>query len=260
MLTEITNDFRIVFFDIESAPNISYTWGMYDQNVIHFIEQWHMLSFSYKVSGDKTPVTYTLPDFDLYQTEPNNDRELVKKLWEVLDSADLVIGHNSDSFDLKKAAARFIYHGLPPPSPYKSVDTLKLARKLFAFNSNKLTDLCQYLGIGKKVKTGGFDLWLGCMSGDLKSWKTMAKYNAHDVALLELLYQKFRGWAPTHPDITINKKTSDVLCPTCGGNKVQKRGHRKTKMYQARLYQCQNEKCFHWFTGPREKRVDEPAV
>lgn len=252
---EVQEKYRIIFFDLESAPNIGYTWGTWETDVIQFIEEWHLLSFSYKEADEKAVTTYSLNDFESYQTDKKNDYELVKKLWEVLDSADLVVGHNSDAFDLKKAAARFIYHGFPPPSPYKSVDTLKLARKLFAFNSNKLTDLCQYLGIGKKVKTGGFELWLGCMSGDEKAWKLMRKYNAHDVLLLEQLYHRFRGWATTHPNITVKLHSDQYLCPACASPKVQRRGWNYIRAYRAQRYFCLN--CTKWSSGPREKIATE---
>ena len=44
---------------------------------------------------------------------------------------------------------------MPPPSPYKTIDTLKIARKYFGFNSSKLDDLGRVLGAGEKVRHGG---------------------------------------------------------------------------------------------------------
>jgi DNA polymerase III epsilon subunit-like protein len=56
--------------------------------------------------------------------EPTNF-DVVKKLHGLLNQADIVIGHNSDKFDLKKVAARCIYHGLKPISPVKTIDNLE---------------------------------------------------------------------------------------------------------------------------------------
>jgi hypothetical protein len=48
--------------------------------------------------------------------------------------------------------------------------------------------LGHFLGIGRKLNHTGKALWLGCMSGDPKSWKKMRRYNQQDVRLLEAVY------------------------------------------------------------------------
>lgn len=209
-----------------------------------------MLSFSSKERG-KRPVTWALPDFSLYKNSPFSDKVLVEALWHVLDGADLIVGHNIDKFDLKRINAQFLLHGLTPPSPYKTVDTLKLIKKVFAFNSNKLDDLCKALGIGQKVKHYGFELWLGCMRGDPKSWALLKKYNAKDVILSEKFYDRIRAWDDTHPNITLDTNQS-LRCPVCG-SKTQKRGFKNLKTYRLRQYWCINPKCHKYSTGERER-------
>ena len=82
-----------------------------------------------------------------------------------------------DEFDIKKANARFIYHGLKPTKFYLSIDTKKVAKKYFKFDSNSLSSLGEYLGLGEKVDTGGYSLWKGCLLGDPASWKKMKMRN-----------------------------------------------------------------------------------
>ena len=126
----------------------------------------------------------SLVDFpSAYKKDPENDSSLVKALWDLIDEADVVIAHNGDKFDMRKANARFVAHGLGPASPVKQVDTLKVARRYFMFNSNKLDHLGAHLGLGRKVDTGGFETWAGCMRGDMKFWKRMTKYAKQDVDL-----------------------------------------------------------------------------
>ena len=125
---------KVLFFDIETAPNMSYVWGQWQQDVIKHVDEWYILCFSYKWEDHKSTHVVALKDFELYDNDPGNDLQVVKKLWELLDEADIVIGHNSDAFDIKKANARFVYHGLGPPSHYQTVDTLKMARIHFKFN------------------------------------------------------------------------------------------------------------------------------
>src|SRR5690348_8030702 len=110
--------YNIVFLDIETAPIKAYTWAAWDTDIIEIEEDWFIMSFSVLRAGSKKPETYSLPDFSLYEKEPHNDRELAQKLWELLDTSDLVVAHNGDKFDLKKINARLIYHGMTPPSPY----------------------------------------------------------------------------------------------------------------------------------------------
>lgn len=246
--------YKIAFLDIETAPNLAYVWGKWEQDVIAFEKQWYILSFSVKYADSKKAQVYALPDFtESYSEDPTDDRALVGKLWEILDGSDLVIAHNGDKFDLKKINARLIVHGFPPPSPYKTIDTLKVAKKYFAFDSNRLNDLCQLLGLGKKFKTGGFELWMGCLRNDPESWAKMKKYNTQDVYLLELLYNRFRGWITTHPNINLNKNCEKLMCPACGSDKIQRRGFYNAKTYRSQKFVCLQPSCRKWSFGKREK-------
>lgn len=206
-----------------------------------------MMSFAYKWEGKSTQVK-ALPDYALYKKDSTNDRELVKELWGIIDEADIIIGHNIDRFDLRKINARFLYHGLTLPSSYKTVDTLKVARKMFMLNSNKLDHIAKHLGIGEKVDTGGFGLWLECMAGVKSAWDLMKKYNKHDVDLTELVYKKLRPFSPNHPNLNVIKGTTHD-CPTCGSHSTQKRGFHLTKVGKYQKYQCQA--CSSWSTGEK---------
>ena len=228
---------RILLYDIETAPNLAYVWGKWEQDVIAFKEEWYMITFSWKWLGEKDTHVLSLPSFKRYSKDKTDDKNLIVALWELFDEADIVIAHNGNSFDQKKTNARFIYHGLPPPSPYKQIDTKLIAKRYFNFNSNSLNDLGQYLKLGEKLKTGGFDLWLGCLSGDKKSWKTMCDYNKQDVILLEKVYLKLRGWDQQHPNVNLisGDKTN---CPSCGSDHYKKRGLNYTKVHTYQGYQC----------------------
>lgn len=234
---------KILFLDIETAPSLGYVWGKWEQDVIEFKQDWYILSFSYKYLGEKKIRTHALVDYPGFLLDKKNDRHLVRDLWGILNSADIIIGHNLDKFDIKKINTRFISLGFPPPSPYKTVDTLKVARKLFRFDSNKLDDLSRCLGIGRKVEHTGFRLWLECMDGNVESWKLMKKYNEQDIVLLEKVYLLMRPWINPHP--TVNK--GEVACPKCGSTKVEKRGFSYTLLRKKQRYQCQS--CSGWWEG-----------
>lgn len=223
---------------------------MYEQNLIDLQKSWYILCFAYKWLGERKIHTRALPDYKRYKKDREDDSALVKDLWHLYDEADVVIAHNGDKFDLRKSNARFVKHGLSPPSPYKSIDTLKIARNRFAFLSNKLNDLGAYLGLGRKLPHTGFHLWKNCMHGHPKAWRRMRAYNARDVALLERVYSRLRPWAPSHVNLSAMSEKS--CCPVCQSTHIQQRGYNLAKVKKTPRFQCQD--CGHWFSATKIPR------
>lgn len=248
---------KILIFDIETAPNLAYVWGKYEQNVIDYEKEWYMLSFAYKWLGEKTVHVKSLPDYKLYGKDKTNDKALVVELHKLFNEADVIIAHNGDQFDIKKSNARFLVHGLTAPSSYKTIDTKKVAKRYFNFNSNKLDDLGNILGLGRKVDTGGFELWLGCMSGDMKSWAKMCKYNKQDVVLLEAVYLRLRGWITGHPNLNVTEGTLSN-CPNCHSERLHARGYAVTRVNKYQRWQCQD--CGAWSKGTLIKQVKGKVI
>ena len=201
---------RILYWDFESAPALGWVWRKWETNVLSFEADWYVLSVAWHWEGDKGYNVASLPTSLCLRENPEDDQGLVRLAHDLFDKADIVIAHNGIAFDTRKIQARMMFHGLNPPSPYSEVDTLKIARKHFSFTSNRLDDLCQPLGIGRKLATGGFDTWLGCMRGDPTAWAKMTRYNKHDVKLLVALYMKLLPWTTVHPNLaTIS---GDLAC------------------------------------------------
>ncbi len=245
---------RIAYLDIETAPNLGWVWGKWEQNVIDFSKHWYILSYGVKWQGERSITVRSLPDYPtVYKRDREDDSALVKELHGVFDAADIVIGHNVDKFDARKSQARFVQLGLAPPSPYKTVDTLKIARKHFAFDSNKLDDLGGYLGVGRKLPHTGKHLWFGCMSGDAKAWATMAKYNRQDVALLEQVYLKLRPWSTTH----YTRAHMHDACPVCQHPETRSKGWLYTATGRRQRRVCNG--CGHYFRHAKHERDPVPG-
>ena len=251
------NNPKILLFDIETAPNLAYVWGKYEQDVIRYYDEWYMLCFAAKWLDKSKIITSKLNDFKLFKKDKQNDLEICKVLWKLLDEADVVITHNGDEFDVKKTNARFIYHGLPPPSLYQTIDTKKIAKKYFKFNSNSLDDLGKHLNLGEKLKHEGFSLWLKCMSGDRNAWNKMIKYNKQDVVLLEKVYLRFLGWMNNHPNYGVYRQQTQV-CPNCGSNDLMKNGLRATKTQLYQRWRCNN--CFTNCQSIRAEKINKPGI
>jgi len=224
---------KVLFFDIETAPNLAYVWGKYEQDVIAFKSEWHLLSFAYKWLGNPEVKCETMHN-------QRNDKKLSKKLRDLFDEADVIIAHNGDAFDIKKARARFAFWGLKPPSQFATVDTCKVAKRYFNFNSNRLNDLGIYFKVGQKVKHTGFDLWLGCLKNNRASWALLEKYNKQDVILLEEVYNKLLPWMDRHPNMALLSNITEKGCPKCGSIKVVKDGIRANSMTLQQQWKCKS--------------------
>jgi len=228
------NKSKILFIDIETAPLVSYTWGLWEQNVIDVKQDWYVMCFAYRWLGDRSATSVGFGT-------SRSDRGVMHRIHKLLDEAKIVVAHNGDKFDIRKINARLAFHKFAPPSPYLTVDTKKVAKKYFGFDSNSLDNLGKYLGLGRKEKTGGFDLWLRCMAGDGKAIDNMMEYCANDVDLLHDVYMELLPWMSNHPNMSGNQKA----CPKCSGKKLHRRGKaRSISGLEYQRFQCQD--CGGW--------------
>lgn len=229
---------KILVLDIETSPIISYTWGLFDQNVglNQIVKDWNILSYAAKFIDDKK-IYYN----DLSKAKDiHNDKLLIQDLWKLLDQADIVIGQNSVAFDVKKIKARMLIHGMKPPSSFKQIDTMLLSKKHFNFTSNKLEYLSKTLcAKNKKLlhkKYAGFELWSECIKGNQSAWREMKAYNIADVLSTEELYTKLQPW-----DSSINfNMYSDELTNVCacGSSSFKKNGYKYTSIGKYQRYVC----------------------
>lgn len=239
---------KVLLFDVESSPNIGYTWGKWEQNVIEFVKEKQIISFAWKWLDEKEVHCLALPMFKGYLKDRDSNKALIERLHELFCRADVIIAHNIVNFDDKMANTDFLLNGLPPPPPHKTVDTLRVARSKFAFSSNKLDDLGARLGLGRKVKHPGFPMWLGCMNGDKKSWAEMVKYNKGDVILLEKIYLALRPYMTNHPNM--NAMDDHLGCPACKSTNMQRRGFTMSGAGRRSRFQCMD--CGKWSAGSKK--------
>lgn len=229
---------------------MGFTYGKWEQNVIEFIKEKEIISVSWQWLGETEVHALALHDFAGYKPTVLNilepcsmsNKKLMAAYRKVLSKADVVIGHNLDKFDTKLTNTDMILNDLYPTESYKTVDTLKIARTRFAFQGNSLQALGARLGLGSKVKHGGFQLWKRCMAGDMKAWALMKKYNQGDVRLLFKIYKKFLPWIKNHPNM--NALDNHIGCPSCKSTNLHSHGYRINAKGRIHRYQCQD--CGKW--------------
>jgi hypothetical protein len=219
----------ILIFDIETAPALVYTWAAYDQNIIATERDWSVLMFSYKWVNRKGVKPVAIWSDPGYKPGDLDDRYVIERIHALFDAADVTVAHNGDRFDRRKSNARFLYHGMNPPSPYQTVDTKKVSSREFANYKNTLDDLGRmYLG-ERKITHTGIELWLDCMAGDPAAQRRMERYANQDVRLLERYYRLLIPWMgmPGKPAIAPNYNfwsKGERVCPKCGNPKIHFRG------------------------------------
>lgn len=231
---------RILLIDIETAPLRAYIWQkeVWGANVSsdRVISEWFMLTWAAKWLGDEEIVSMKLTG---EEARKEDDSRLVKELWYLLNSSDIVIAHNGIRFDSPNISTRFLLNGLPPCKPYRQIDTLLVAKKQFGFTHNNLNGLAKLFNLGEKIETT-FDLWTRCLDGDNKALAEMEVYNRHDVELLEEVYIKLRPWIKGHPNLGTYVEESTPRCAVCGStNLVETADFYYTNLGKYPIYKCE---------------------
>jgi DNA polymerase elongation subunit (family B)/ribosomal protein S27E len=210
------NQIKRLFFDIETSPNIGFFWSpgykislSYD----NIIKERAIICICYKWAGEDEIHSLT---WDGNQS----DKKLLEKFIKVANTADEIVGHNGDKFDLPWVRTRCLFHKIPMFPNYTTVDTLKHARSKFRFNSNRLDYIAKFLGIGSKISTS-YDLWKQIvLNKDKKALEDMVTYCKKDVALLEEIYNTLSPYIPakTHHGVILGQGKHS--CPECGSTNM----------------------------------------
>jgi|TARA_R110000765_G_scaffold317882_1_gene410255 DNA polymerase elongation subunit (family B) len=245
---------KILVLDIETAPNLAYVWSFFKTNVAPAMvkDNCTIMCWSAKWVGENAIYFESAQ----HQTE----KVMLSALQMLLDEADMVVGHNVSGFDMPKIRGRCMVNGITLPSPYKEIDTLRIARKEFAFDSNKLESLAKILGLVEKSahkKFPGFELWAECLKGNKAAWKEMKAYNIQDIVTTEEVYIALRPYASNHPNLGVYMELDVIVCPKCGSEDQEKRGFSTTNVGKYQRYRCND--CGGWHRSrsteyPQDKR------
>lgn len=222
-MIEVENKpFKRLFFDIETSYNTVASWNVGQKISLgtdNILKERAIICICYKWANEDT--VHSL------NWERGDDKKMLKAFIKVLDQADEIIGHNSDRYDIRWIRTRCIKHDIPMFPTYQSLDTLKATRGGFRFNSNRLDYLGEFLGLGRKLNTGGFSLWKDIVeNNDPIALDGMIEYCKQDVVLLEAVYNKLNPYIKhkTHAGVVMGNDACS--CPNCGSKDTVSRGFR----------------------------------
>ena len=249
---------KVLLIDIETSPEVSMHWRRFKENITEDqnLQYTKVLGFCYKWLGEADVYSVYPEAPPVFMEDSSDEYGIIEQAHALFTEADIIVGHNVDRFDVPVLNARMIYHGFNKPRPFKTIDTLKIAKTEFRFPQNRLDVICNYLGLGRKVEHEGFQLWRKCMMGDPDAWAKMEEYNIGDVVLLEELYLKLRSWTPRVPNMSLTYPNSIARCPTCGSHDIEvSEGFAFTQVSVFDLYHCND--CGGWARGRKNVKTTE---
>jgi DNA polymerase III epsilon subunit-like protein len=213
---------RRLYFDIEVSANVGLFWQSgYKLQVgtENIIKERAVICICYKWEDDE----------DVYYLQWDKkqcDKKLLQEFINVANEADELVGHNGDKFDLAWIRTRCLLHKIDMFPTYNTIDTLKIARSKFRFNSNRLDYIGKFLGLGQKNHTN-FDLWKDIMLKNCtKSMNTMIDYCIQDVVLLEKVHKALNNHIPAKTHYGVIFGGDRGSCPECGSDEVIKNNRR----------------------------------
>ncbi len=257
---------KILFIDLETLPNKVLNFSLWQDSTPYVAveKERTIICGCYKWLGQKKVHTISISQYTSFDDDVYDDYMVCQDLMKVILEADVVVYHNGKKFDRRFWNTRLLINGMDPMPKLIDVDTLKVARKHFYFNSNRLNDICETLGLGNKLATGGMSLWkrIACPTSyddQLKATYKMEEYCAQDIVLLEKLYVFLRPWMDNHPNLNLITGDADA-CPSCGKKHTLKTNpswaYGSTLRYQR--YRCEKSKggCGAW----SKARVSDKSV
>ena len=221
---ESDDGFKMVFLDLEVAPAKVLAFNMFK----HFSSPDHIVQFPYVLTAawnwlhdDENEIfSIALSDCESFSKDVTDDYEIIVELWNVLDQADVVVAQNA-RFDVGWFSQQCAKHGLPEPSPYRVICTLKNSKGNFSLPSNSLGYVVKYFNLEHhKLKHDGIELWKRCMDGEVKAFEEMLVYNRGDIPTLRNLYLTTRAHIEKHPNLSIYFNDDKQRCPVCGGENL----------------------------------------
>lgn len=242
-LSARTADIKRLFFDIEKSYCIGWFWQPGFKLRItadQIIKESKIICICYKWQHeDKVRV--------LKWDAEQDDKKVLEEFVHVIGDADEIVAHNGDKYDMKELRTRCIKHGVLVFPKYRTIDTLKKARSLFNFPSNRLDEIGRFLNVGRKIENER-GLWdKVCLENDRRALTDMVNYCMQDVLLLEEIFYAMSPYIDHNTNFAVKLGRDKWACPECASERVELSHTDTTPMgYIKRHMKCNDcRKFFH---------------
>lgn len=235
---------RILFFDIEST-GLRADFGI-------------MTMFAYRWEHEDEIKVRTLLDTPECMELPpeKRDKFIIMELCELINEADVVVAHYGSKFDCPFVQTRALMHGLPVIDVKwaKILDPCITARKKLKFQSNRMDNIAEALGVGERKSSVPKNIWYRSHTFD-GHWyedaiRQLAVYCIQDVNVLYHIAKVIAPLAIHLPAWRVlagaedsEKQCANVMC----GGKLEFKGISTTKANKYPRYRC--TECGMWQRG-----------
>lgn len=187
-----------------------------------------------------------LPQDNQSHTPGGGHQNMVEQAWDLLSTADYVVGYNSKNFDVKHLNTAFWYYDLTPPAPHVDIDLMKEIARNFNPYAKSMRYVAKAKAMeGKENTENGLWRTLRFGQGDVlrRAQRSMKRYNVRDVDQTVELYYDTRPWL-RGMNLGLWAEDGEMHCTNCNSTHITKQGKRpnSTRMYQR--FQCQA--CGKW--------------
>lgn len=211
---------RILILDVERLPGITeqYWWSRADlkNRYIHYenvTRQPRTTLVCAKWYDDPEVLTFA-------EWDPGGRKRFLKRVHSLMSQADIICGHNLDNADVPWLAGdMFIEANLPPLPPFRTIDTLKVLRKVFKSGApfKGLDAFCQIVGIPSKTDRYDREAMERAVSEkSVDDRERLAAYCQGDVIATQALLDWLVPYLPNPPTLFVAGKDRLTTCHRCG--------------------------------------------
>lgn len=218
---------KILFYDIETTPLCAWIWRLGEQTIRHDqlvdggLSEYNIICITYCWNDDKPGKCIG------YGYYAQNTEKVIRQFDKIIKKADITIGKNSDSFDVKHINTQRMLAKLPPMPEWSMVtdDLEKQMRKHFRFPSHSLDYVSKLLGFGGKIKMHMRD-WVDIVTKHpvrgKKAYRKMCRYGIKDVEDTRKLWNRVSAYIT--PKFNAATFYDEVRCVNCGSKEIRKNG------------------------------------
>jgi len=176
---------KILYLDVETSL-IEMNIKVFDMRVRSGWLDWHDITKPFYIISwaaawvDDKPIKVFSGAVTGKEAKARKDKRMLARLWEMMDQATHICGHNVKGFDTKKIETRFLLNDMGAPFQFKQVDTLSIVKKYFKPESQSLDYWMRLLGGRQKDHMVRID-WEEVDKGNEKTIRKMQRYNKGDV-------------------------------------------------------------------------------
>lgn len=247
----------IIVFDEETSPSLGWFFGStYETSIIKIVDYETIITISYWDSLTGKVQSISQWDFPDWKKGRWNDKSLVKYFREIIIKYDIIVGQNSDQFDIKLFNSRLAFHGFEALPESQTFDTKKLAKRKLKLPSYSLETMANFFGLEGKYHHSGLDMWFKSRDGDRSAQKEMTHYCNIDVLKTKDVFYKLLPFVKFNNNYA-KLNGSDLNCanPLCGSNNLKHHYKRRVVGGWKRQYQCRD--CGSYTSDPKTYKDEE---